>query len=85
MVACQDAGKPPLSSTVSVYMNVVDVNDNAPLFDPMSYSNEIYENATVGSSVVTVTATDLDSGKYLPLCNKSDRICILKVVSSILL
>lgn len=64
MVACQDSGKPPLSSTVSVYINVVDVNDNAPLFDPMSYSNELYENATVGTSVVTVTATDLDSGKF---------------------
>lgn len=64
VVACQDSGKTPLSSTVSVYINVVDVNDNAPLFDPMSYSNELYENATVGTSVVTVTATDLDSGMW---------------------
>jgi protocadherin Fat 4 len=45
-------------------MNVMDVNDNAPLFDPMSYSNEVYENATIGTSVVTVTATDLDSGEF---------------------
>ncbi|XP_014251864.1 cadherin-related tumor suppressor [Cimex lectularius] len=61
VVEAEDGGKPALSSTVSVYINVLDVNDNAPLFDPMSYSNEVFENATIGTSVVTVTATDLDS------------------------
>ncbi|KAG8226850.1 hypothetical protein J437_LFUL004091 [Ladona fulva] len=55
-------GRPSLSSTLTVYFNVVDLNDNAPLFDPMSYSNEIFENVTVGTSVVAVSATDLDSG-----------------------
>jgi protocadherin Fat 4 len=62
VVQAQDSGRPSLSSTLTVYFNVVDLNDNAPLFDPMSYSNEVFENATVGSSVVTVSATDLDSG-----------------------
>lgn len=32
------------------------------VFDPMSYSREIFEDVSIGSSVVTVTATDLDSG-----------------------
>ncbi|KAK9507838.1 hypothetical protein O3M35_007612 [Rhynocoris fuscipes] len=63
VIEAEDHGKPSLSSTVSVYINVLDVNDNAPLFDPMSYSNEVFENVTVGTSVVRVTATDLDSGK----------------------
>lgn len=58
----QDAGTPSLSSTLTVYCNVVDLNDNAPIFDPMSYSNEVYENVTIGTTVVTVSATDLDSG-----------------------
>jgi protocadherin Fat 4 len=58
----QDSGRPSLSSTLTVYFNVLDLNDNAPLFDPMSYSNEVFENVTVGTSVVTVSATDLDSG-----------------------
>jgi protocadherin Fat 4 len=65
VVQAQDTGRPSLSSTVTVYFNVVDLNDNAPLFDPMSYSNEVFENITVGSRVVTVSATDLDSGKYI--------------------
>ncbi|KAG5892988.1 hypothetical protein JTB14_031839 [Gonioctena quinquepunctata] len=63
VVQAQDAGHPALSSTLTVYCNVLDLNDNAPLFDPMSYSNEIFENVTIGTPVVTVSATDLDSGK----------------------
>ncbi|XP_063532868.1 cadherin-related tumor suppressor [Cydia strobilella] len=57
-----DNGRPSLSGTVTVYINVVDLNDNAPVFDPMSFSNEIPEDVHVGTSVVTISATDLDSG-----------------------
>lgn len=64
VVQAQDAGTPSLSSTLTVYCNVVDLNDNAPIFDPMSYSNEVYENVTIGTTVVAVSATDLDSGNY---------------------
>ncbi|XP_044747791.1 cadherin-related tumor suppressor [Coccinella septempunctata] len=62
VVQAQDAGYPSLSSTLTVYCNVVDLNDNAPVFDPMSYSKEIYENASIYSPVLTVSATDSDSG-----------------------
>nr|CAG4643690.1 EOG090X0007 [Lepidurus arcticus] len=63
VVQAQDAGRPSLSSTVTVYFNVQDLNDNAPLFDPMSYSEELYENVTIGTSILTVFATDQDSGE----------------------
>lgn len=67
VVQAQDSGNPSLSSTVTVYFNVVDLNDNAPLFDPMSYSDEVFENITVGTSILRVSATDMDSGmtKYI--------------------
>ncbi|KAJ8730776.1 hypothetical protein PYW08_002189 [Mythimna loreyi] len=58
----QDNGHPSLSGTVTVYVNVIDLNDNAPIFDPMSFSNEILEDVPIGTSVVTISATDLDSG-----------------------
>lgn len=64
VVQAQDAGKPMLSSTVTVYINVIDENDNAPLFESNSYNVEVFENATVNMVVATVTATDRDSGKY---------------------
>ncbi|XP_050346930.1 cadherin-related tumor suppressor [Nymphalis io] len=58
----QDNGHPSLSGTVTVYINVIDLNDNAPMFDPMSFSNEILEDVPIGTSVVTVSATDMDAG-----------------------
>ncbi|XP_055376378.1 cadherin-related tumor suppressor [Condylostylus longicornis] len=62
VVQAQDNGHPSLSTTITVYCNTVDLNDNAPIFDPMSYSNEIFENVPIGTNVITVTATDIDSG-----------------------
>lgn len=62
MVQAQDNGQPSLSTTLTVYCNVLDLNDNAPVFDPLSYSQEIYENVTIGTPVLTVMATDRDSG-----------------------
>lgn len=64
-VQAQDAGKPMLSSTVTVYINVIDENDNAPVFETNSYNVDVYENATVNTIVATVMATDRDSGKHL--------------------
>lgn len=69
MVQAQDNGEPSLSTTLTVYCNVLDLNDNAPVFERSSYTVEIYENVTVGTPVVTVTASDIDSGeRLLELC-----------------
>ncbi|EFN76853.1 Cadherin-related tumor suppressor [Harpegnathos saltator] len=62
VVQATDGGMPPLSSTVTVYCNVVDLNDNAPIFEAGPLAAEIMENATIGTPVLTVTAQDLDSG-----------------------
>ena len=62
-VRAQDGGSESLSSTALVYMNVLDTNDNAPVFDPSSYSNEVWENATIATSILLVSATDIDDGK----------------------
>lgn len=63
-VHAQDNGeKNTLSSSVSVYINIKDVNDNAPMFNPSSYSGQVTENSTVGTTVLKVAATDMDSGK----------------------
>ncbi|EDV93857.1 GH18064 [Drosophila grimshawi] len=45
---------------VTVYIN--DVNDNSPVFDQPEYTVELPENMTVGTKVVQVHASDLDSG-----------------------
>jgi len=42
---------------------VVDVNDHGPKFEQDSYSVSIREGISVGSTVLSVRATDQDSGK----------------------
>ncbi|XP_062941298.1 protocadherin beta-16 [Cynocephalus volans] len=57
-----DGGSPPRSGTVRVLIEVMDTNDNAPEFERLIYTVQIPENSPVGSLVVTVSASDLDSG-----------------------
>ncbi|XP_051166129.1 cadherin-related tumor suppressor isoform X1 [Leptopilina boulardi] len=61
VVQATDGGIPALSSTVTVYCNVVDLNDNAPIFEPGPYATEVLENATIGTAVLSATAQDMDS------------------------
>ena len=44
-----------------VYIVVGDVNDNAPLFNPLNYSVSVYENSPLWTPLVNVTATDADT------------------------
>lgn len=53
---------PALSTTVTVYCNVVDLNDNAPIFEPGPHGADVLENTTTGTAVLSVVAQDLDSG-----------------------
>lgn len=62
-VRANDGGDPVMSNTVIVYFNVKDTNDKPPLFEHGTYNSAIYENVTIGTSVVEVKATDVDSGE----------------------
>lgn len=60
-VEASDHGIPVMSSSASVGIKVLDVNDNVPTFTERTYSLKINEDAVVGSSVLTVTAVDRDA------------------------
>ncbi|XP_061899846.1 protocadherin alpha-C2-like [Entelurus aequoreus] len=57
-----DGGTPPRSGTVNIIVNVLDTNDNAPLFNESNYSVNIMENSPIGNLVIDLNATDLDEG-----------------------
>ncbi|XP_072768532.1 protocadherin alpha-C2-like isoform X2 [Nerophis lumbriciformis] len=57
-----DGGKPPRSGTAKIIVQVLDTNDNAPLFDESIYSVKIMENSPIGNLVIDLNATDLDEG-----------------------
>ncbi|XP_055064628.2 protocadherin alpha-2 isoform X5 [Misgurnus anguillicaudatus] len=57
-----DGGKPPKSGTLNIIINVMDVNDNNPVFSRPLYKVKLKENAAAGSKVTSVSASDLDEG-----------------------
>ncbi|XP_071267188.1 protocadherin gamma-A11-like isoform X16 [Salvelinus alpinus] len=60
IVMCSDEGVPSLSSSVTLTLQISDVNDNAPVFERSSYEAYILENNTPGLSIFTVKARDAD-------------------------
>ena len=61
-VKASDQALVPLTSSVSVYVEVNDINDNPPIFYPSNYYVRLPENRAIFSSIVQVLATDADSG-----------------------
>ncbi|XP_039669993.1 protocadherin alpha-3-like isoform X3 [Perca fluviatilis] len=57
-----DGGNPTKTGTVEIYIDVLDVNDNMPVFTKDTYSAVLQENAPAGTTVIQVNATDLDDG-----------------------
>lgn len=57
-----DQGIPSLTSTVTLDISVLDLNDNSPVFPRSSYSVEVSEDASEGSLVLEVSASDKDEG-----------------------
>lgn len=61
-VTATDAGSPSLSSVKVIKIVVHDINDNPPTFTQSEYVANILENQPVGTSVIKVTAEDIDDG-----------------------
>ncbi|XP_044279313.1 cadherin EGF LAG seven-pass G-type receptor 1 isoform X5 [Varanus komodoensis] len=59
-VEARDHGVPVMTSSASVSITVLDVNDNSPTFTEKVYQLRLNEDAAVGSSVLTLTAVDRD-------------------------
>ncbi|XP_068181892.1 protocadherin alpha-8-like isoform X5 [Antennarius striatus] len=62
-VQARDQGSSPRSTNVKLLVEVVDVNDNAPVIAVTSLMNPVKEDAEIGSVVALVTVTDRDDGK----------------------
>ncbi|XP_032332809.1 LOW QUALITY PROTEIN: protocadherin alpha-6 [Camelus ferus] len=61
VVTARDGGSPSLSATVSVSVDVSDVNDNAPTFAQPEYTVFVKENNPPGCHIFTVSARDADA------------------------
>lgn len=61
VIGAKDGGNPSLNSTVSLLVNVLDVNDNSPRLETIVAN--VTEEKPKGEFVARVSATDLDLGK----------------------
>ncbi|KAI8798409.1 protocadherin-9 [Biomphalaria glabrata] len=62
IVVAKDGGTPQRSGTLTVNVVVDDFNDNSPVFSSTIYAASFNETAGTGYNVLTVSATDLDTG-----------------------
>ncbi|KAL4647772.1 protocadherin Fat 4-like [Arapaima gigas] len=51
-----------LPSRVRVYFNILDINDNPPVFHPDTYYTSVLEDTPMGECVLTLNVSDEDSG-----------------------
>ncbi|XP_056358643.1 protocadherin gamma-A2-like [Oenanthe melanoleuca] len=64
VLRAMDGGDPARTGTARIRVRVLDANDNAPVFSQAEYTVRVPEDVPVGSTLVTLTATDADEGLY---------------------
>uniref|UniRef100_A0A8B9UNW5 Cadherin domain-containing protein n=1 Tax=Anas zonorhyncha TaxID=75864 RepID=A0A8B9UNW5_9AVES len=57
-----DGGEPARTGTARIRVSVLDANDNAPVFSQAVYAVRVPEDVPVGSTLLTLSATDADEG-----------------------
>ncbi|VDN42123.1 unnamed protein product [Gongylonema pulchrum] len=62
-IAAIDQHAQPMISYANVVINVLDINDNKPRFEMVSYSASVAENGESNELVLKIRAQDSDSGK----------------------
>ncbi|TRY69642.1 hypothetical protein DNTS_024102 [Danionella cerebrum] len=85
-VTATDSGTPPLSSSMTVRVEVADINDNPPRFKQASYTVYASENNAPNAPLCTIKATDPDAGEnaritYTILNDNNHGISIASYVS----
>uniref|UniRef100_A0A8D0BYG7 Cadherin-23 n=1 Tax=Salvator merianae TaxID=96440 RepID=A0A8D0BYG7_SALMN len=63
-VRASDNGSPSKSAEIPVYLEIVDINDNNPIFSQPSYQKTVFEDVPLGTVILRVRATDADSGRF---------------------
>lgn len=61
-----DTGVPQLTSTAEIIVDIVNANDNEPVFSSPEYRFTVPENSPKGTTVGKIDAKDADDGKFIP-------------------
>eukprot|EP00075_Anas_platyrhynchos_P034863 XP_027324116.1 protocadherin gamma-C5-like isoform X5 [Anas platyrhynchos] len=66
-VRATDSGSPPRATQKTFYLQIADINDNAPNFSTPFDTAHVQENSLPGTSVFSVSASDPDEGSNAKL------------------
>ncbi|XP_019864228.1 PREDICTED: cadherin EGF LAG seven-pass G-type receptor 3-like, partial [Amphimedon queenslandica] len=71
-ISATDQGRPPKSSSVLVNISIIDINNHNPEFNQSLYTASITEGLALGSAVIQISASDIDSAglRYQITVNK---------------
>ncbi|KAF6281145.1 hypothetical protein mRhiFer1_012671 [Rhinolophus ferrumequinum] len=88
VLTAMDGGDPVRSGMARILVTVLDVNDNAPVFTQPVYRVSVPENLSVGTPVLSVSATDQDEGvhaevtySFVRITEKISKIFCLNVLT----
>lgn len=60
-----DTGIPQLTSTAQLLIDVINTNDNEPIFNLSEYQMKVLENSPKGTVVGKIVANDNDDGMHI--------------------
>nr|XP_033339367.1 neural-cadherin isoform X2 [Megalopta genalis] len=60
-IKATDQGEPSLEGVCSFTVEITDVNDNPPLFDRQRYIENVKQDASIGTNILRVSASDEDA------------------------
>ncbi|EGT55018.1 hypothetical protein CAEBREN_30957 [Caenorhabditis brenneri] len=63
LIEAEDGGKPAKTGQLRCFIEIIDANDNAPVFSRSRYTASVSANISIGSHIITVQATDGDIGE----------------------
>lgn len=62
VIAAIDGGEPALRSEINMTIDIIDINDNNPIFEKRLYNFTVAEDSPIDSKIGQIKASDLDSG-----------------------
>lgn len=74
VIQASDTGAPSLSSNLTVFVEVQDVNDNTPVFEKSEYAVSVLESLAVNSQVCCIQFSEFDG----PCSSRGDRYSLLQ-------
>ncbi|MEQ2276440.1 hypothetical protein XENORESO_020064, partial [Xenotaenia resolanae] len=72
-----------LTDSAKVLIEILDINDNAPVINVMSFSSPVPEDSPVGTTVAIINVVDADSDKNGRITCSTDRVLPFKIKSTL--